>query len=124
MIDLSDGLSSGPGPHLPGLGGRGPTRGLGHPGGAGAAVDDALAGGDDYELCFTAPDPVRVAEAFAAAGLYLPAPIGAGDRRRRGPPGNGRRRHLARWPPAAGSTRSGDGAGIDARPHGRRRPAW
>ena len=46
------------------------------PVGPGATVDEALAGGDDYELCFTAPDPVAVAEAFVAAGLHLPAPIG------------------------------------------------
>jgi thiamine-monophosphate kinase len=46
------------------------------PVGPGATVDDALSGGDDYELCFTAPDPGLVADAFAAAGLHLPAPIG------------------------------------------------
>ena len=77
MIDLSDGLSSDLA-HLCRASGVGavlqPTA---VPVGAGASVDDALSGGDDYELCFTAPDAVRVAEAFAEAGLHLPAPIGA-----------------------------------------------
>jgi thiamine-monophosphate kinase len=82
MIDLSDGLSSDLA-HLcraSGVGARLEASAI--PVGPGAAVDDALSGGDDYELCFTAADPIRVAEAFAAAGLHLPAPIGtitAGD---------------------------------------------
>ncbi|HEV7534068.1 MAG TPA: thiamine-phosphate kinase [Acidimicrobiia bacterium] len=82
MIDLSDGLSSDLA-HLcraSGVGARLEASAI--PVGPGAAVDDALSGGDDYELCFTAADPGRVAEAFAAAGLHLPAPIGtitAGD---------------------------------------------
>ena len=76
MIDLSDGLSSDLA-HIC----RASAVGLlldpaSIPIGPGATVDDALSGGDDYELCFTAPDPVRVAESFAAAGLHLPAPIG------------------------------------------------
>jgi thiamine-monophosphate kinase len=77
MIDLSDGLSSDLA-HLcraSGVGARLEASAV--PIGPGATVDDALSGGDDYELCFTAPDPVRVAEAFAAAGLHLPAPIGS-----------------------------------------------
>jgi thiamine-monophosphate kinase len=76
MIDLSDGLSSDLA-HICRASGVGallvPSA---IPVGPGAAVDDALSGGDDYELCFTAPDPGQVAEAFAAAGLHLPAPIG------------------------------------------------
>ena len=82
MIDVSDGLSSDLA-HIcraSGVGARLEASAI--PVGPGAAVDDALSGGDDYELCFTAPDPVQVAEAFAAAGLHLPAPIGvvtAGD---------------------------------------------
>jgi thiamine-monophosphate kinase len=77
MIDLSDGLSSDLA-HLcraSGVGARLEASAL--PVGPGATADDALSGGDDYELCFTAPDPVLVAEAFAAAGLHLPAPIGS-----------------------------------------------
>ena len=42
----------------------------------GADLDDALAGGDDYELCFAAPDPRAVEGAFAAAGLAPPVRIG------------------------------------------------
>jgi thiamine-monophosphate kinase len=77
MIDLSDGLSSDL-PHICRASGVGALlEPSAVPVGPGAAVEDALAGGDDYELCFTAPDPIRVAEAFAAAGLHLPAPIGA-----------------------------------------------
>jgi len=76
MIDLSDGLSSDLA-HLcraSGVGARLQASAI--PVGPGATVEDALSGGDDYELCFAAPDPARVAEAFAAAGLHLPAPIG------------------------------------------------
>ncbi len=46
------------------------------PVGAGADLDQALTGGDDYELCFTAADADRVRAAFAAAGLPEPAAIG------------------------------------------------
>jgi thiamine-monophosphate kinase len=76
MIDLSDGLSSDLA-HIcraSGVGARLEASAV--PLGPGAGVEDALSGGDDYELCFTAADPERVAEAFAAAGLHLPAPIG------------------------------------------------
>jgi thiamine-monophosphate kinase len=76
MIDLSDGLSSDLA-HICRESGVGALlEPSAVPVGPGATVDDALSGGDDYELCFTAPDPVAVAEAFAAAGLHLPAPIG------------------------------------------------
>lgn len=39
-------------------------------------LDDALFGGDDYELCFTAPDEDAVARDFAASGLAPPVRIG------------------------------------------------
>jgi thiamine-monophosphate kinase len=99
MIDVSDGLSSDLAHvcHASRVGARLEASAI--PVGPGATVEDALAGGDDYELCFTAPDPVRVAEAFAAAGLYLPAPIGtvtAGDEVVLGTPGGGT------WPVAPG----------------------
>jgi thiamine-monophosphate kinase len=99
MIDLSDGLSSDLA-HIcraSGVGARLEASAV--PVGPGAAVDDALSGGDDYELCFTAPDPIRVAEAFSAAGLHLPAPIGsitAGDEVLLGTPNGGS------WPLAPG----------------------
>ena len=99
MIDLSDGLSSDLA-HIcreSGVGARLEASAV--PVGPGATVDDALSGGDDYELCFTSPDPVRVAEAFAAAGLHLPRPIGAitaGDEVLLATPGGGS------WPLAPG----------------------
>jgi thiamine-monophosphate kinase len=42
----------------------------------GVDLGDALHGGDDYELCFCAPDPGRVRAAFAARGLAQPFRIG------------------------------------------------
>ena len=74
MLDLSDGLVL-------------DVRRLGEASGVGIAVDDvpvatgatedeALAGGEDYELLFTAPDEARVLEAFAASGCRPPVEIG------------------------------------------------
>ena len=76
MIDLSDGLSSDLAHICRGSGVGALLQPSAVPAGPGATVDDALAGGDDYELCFTAPDPAAVTEAFGGAGLHLPAPIG------------------------------------------------
>lgn len=76
MVDLSDGLSSDLG-HVcreSGVGARLEAEAV--PVGRGAVLDNALAGGDDYELCFTAPDPERILAAFAAAGLAPPTRIG------------------------------------------------
>jgi thiamine-monophosphate kinase len=42
----------------------------------GATLEDALHGGEDYALAFTAPHPAEVAAAFAAAGLAAPTVIG------------------------------------------------
>ena len=42
----------------------------------GATRDEALGGGEDYELVLATPDPVGLAAAFAAAGLRVPVPIG------------------------------------------------
>jgi thiamine-monophosphate kinase len=42
----------------------------------GATLEEALGGGDDYELVCTHPDPVRLGEAFRAAGLAIPIRIG------------------------------------------------
>jgi thiamine-monophosphate kinase len=43
----------------------------------GATLDEALGGGEDYELCFTHPDAGQVAAAFAAAGIAAPVEIGS-----------------------------------------------
>jgi thiamine monophosphate kinase len=43
----------------------------------GATPRQAIGGGDDYELCFTAPDPGRVRAAFSEAGLREPVEIGS-----------------------------------------------
>jgi len=76
MIDISDGLSSDLG-HIcaeSGVGAMVSAESV--PVGPGATLDDALAGGDDYELCFTASDAAVVAETFAAVGLTAPVRIG------------------------------------------------
>lgn len=74
MIDVSDGLArdvdnlataSGIGVSLERV-----------PVAAGAELADALGGGEDYELVFTAPDAEGVARAFALAGLRTPLAIG------------------------------------------------
>jgi thiamine-monophosphate kinase len=42
----------------------------------GATLGEALGGGEDYELVFTAPPGVDVAGAFGSAGLRSPTAIG------------------------------------------------
>ncbi|HUR18137.1 MAG TPA: thiamine-phosphate kinase [Acidimicrobiales bacterium] len=74
MIDVSDGLVADL-RHLARASGTGVVVDT-VPVADGAAEAEALAGGEDYELVFTAPDPGRVAAGFAAAGL--PAPIAIG----------------------------------------------
>jgi thiamine-monophosphate kinase len=75
MIDLSDGLAidldrvavaSGVGLALTDV-----------PVAQGATAEQALGGGEDYELAFSAPDPEAVAAAFDAAGLRAPVRIGS-----------------------------------------------
>lgn len=74
MIDISDGLgldlhrlclASGVGLVLEDL-----------PVAHGATEEEALAGGDDYELCFSAPSIDEVMAAFSSAGLAPPICIG------------------------------------------------
>jgi thiamine-monophosphate kinase len=42
----------------------------------GASLEEALGGGEDYELVFAVPDPQEAGVAFAAAGLREPTVIG------------------------------------------------
>ncbi len=42
----------------------------------GATADEALHGGEEYELVVATPDPEALVDAFAAAGLRPPVPIG------------------------------------------------
>lgn len=76
MVDISDGLGSDLS-HVCDASGVG-VRVFGDsvPLAAGSALDVALRGGDDYELCFTAPDPALVAAAFARCALSVPHCIG------------------------------------------------
>ena len=43
----------------------------------GAALEDALGGGEDYELVFTAPDAQKVEAEFTGAGLRVPIRVGS-----------------------------------------------
>lgn len=76
MIDVSDGLAADLG-HVLDASGVGVELDAGSiPRAPGVSLDRALGGGDDYELCFTAPDEGRVREAFEAAGLDPPVAVG------------------------------------------------
>jgi thiamine-monophosphate kinase len=74
MIDVSDGLAADLG-HLAEASGVG-FRLEQVPVAPGATVEEALGGGEDYELVFAAADVGRVTAAFAAAGLAPPLVIG------------------------------------------------
>jgi thiamine-monophosphate kinase len=57
----------------------------------GATEEEALSGGEDFELVVATPDPGRLVAAFLAAGLRVPIPIGRctadpGERLLRGAP--------------------------------------
>jgi thiamine-monophosphate kinase len=75
MIDISDGL-------LIDLGHVADLSGVGYrlddvPVARGATLEDALGGGEDYELIVATPDPALVEAAFATAGLRPPIRIGS-----------------------------------------------
>src|SRR5258708_7577203 len=74
MVDVSDGFAadlvhlleaSGVGARLDRL-----------PVAEGATMAEALGGGEDYELVFSAPDPAEVGRFFMEAGVPEPHPIG------------------------------------------------
>lgn len=74
MIDVSDGLGTDL-RHLAGASGVGVVLDR-IPVADGASWDEAVGGGEDYELVFTAADPSGVEAAFAAAGLAAPVHMG------------------------------------------------
>jgi len=74
MIDVSDGLAADLG-HLADESGVGVVLDD-VPCAPGATVLDALGGGEDYELVLATPEPGRLLDAFAAAGLRRPVRIG------------------------------------------------
>ena len=74
MIDVSDGLAVDLG-HLARASGVGAVLDD-VPVAEGATRDEALGGGEDYELVFAAADPEQVAAAFDRAGLAPPVPLG------------------------------------------------
>ena len=74
MLDLSDGLAVDL-PRIARASGIGIALEL-VPVAEGATQGHAVGGGDDYELCFTAPDPDRVRAAFEQVGLRAPIAIG------------------------------------------------
>lgn len=78
MIDVSDGLGTDLGRVLDasGVGVRVDAALIPRLDAFGVGVEDALAGGDDYQLCFTAPDPDRVARSFHDRNLPPPVAIG------------------------------------------------
>jgi thiamine-monophosphate kinase len=73
-IDISDGLAADVS-HLAVSSGVG-VRLAAIPVVAGATAEEALHGGEDYELVVATPDPGALADAFAAAGLRPPLAIG------------------------------------------------
>jgi thiamine-monophosphate kinase len=74
MIDVSDGLLADLG-HLADASGVGFALD-GVPVAPGASLDEALGGGEDYELILAASDPASVEEAFERRGLRSPTIMG------------------------------------------------
>lgn len=79
MIDISDGLLADLGHLLRASGVGAELQAV--PVAEAATLEEALNGGEDYELCFTAAEGAGVIEEFAAAGLRTPLVIGRCDDR-------------------------------------------
>ena len=76
-IDVSDGLLADV-THLADASGVGLDLELGDPAvAAGATRDEALGGGEDYELIVATPDPDGLLAAFSRDGLRTPLAIGS-----------------------------------------------
>jgi thiamine-monophosphate kinase len=74
MLDVSDGLARDV-RRLAAASGRGVALDD-VPVASGATPDEALGGGEDYELVFAHPEPERLLAAFASAGLRAPVRVG------------------------------------------------
>ena len=74
MVDVSDGLAADLG-HLAAASGVG-LRLDTVPVADGATLEEALGGGEDYELALTTPDPAGMTASFTAAGLRPPVLLG------------------------------------------------
>jgi thiamine-monophosphate kinase len=74
MVDVSDGLAADLG-HLADASALGVALDV-VPCAPGATLDDALGGGEDYELVIAAPDPAALVGAFDRAGLRPPLRMG------------------------------------------------
>jgi thiamine-monophosphate kinase len=88
-VDVSDGLAADVG-HIGEASGVGITLDE-VPVDAGATLEEALHGGEDYELVVATSEPSRLLDAFATAGLSRPLAIGScterrGERTLRGEP--------------------------------------
>lgn len=76
MIDVSDGLAADLGHLLDASDVGVDLDAAAIPVADGARLDTALGGGDDYELCFTAPDDAALRAAFTTVDLTPPVRIG------------------------------------------------
>ena len=77
MIDVSDGLAADLGHLCRASGVSARLISTAVPVAEGATLDEALHGGDDYELCIATSDPQALIDAFTRAGIEAPTVVGA-----------------------------------------------